>query len=80
MTEATIIINGQTLTEAQSMTMRVSISSHIVQMSLEGALGEDAMGEALRKLYFERSAEIIKLIGRSSPPPQDRALGTTSEP
>lgn len=66
MSEAHIIINGVTLTEPQSMALRVAITGHLVQMSLEGALGEDATGEAIRELYFQRSAEVARLLNGSA--------------
>jgi hypothetical protein len=62
--EPNIVINGTTLSEPQSMAARVAVESYIMQMAKPGALGDDAAGEAVRKGYYSRSAEVaILMIG-----------------
>lgn len=63
MSEANIVINGQPLTNAQAMTLRVAIGSFASEMSHRGALGEDANGEELRHLYCKRAREIEQIFG-----------------
>jgi DNA-binding beta-propeller fold protein YncE len=57
--EAKIVINGQELTEAQSMTMRVSIETFYAFLSdTSTALGSDPHGVALSSAYRNRMDEI----------------------
>ena len=60
--EARITINGQPLTTAQSMTIRVALSLFLMDMNNESALGGDATGEDIRQNYLARGREIFKLI------------------
>lgn len=63
--EANIVINGVTLSFAQSMTLRVALSSFLLEMRDPNALGNDAHGTAMTHLYAARSEEIIQLIFRN---------------
>jgi len=67
MSEPTITVNGVTLSESQAMAMRVAITAHLDNMSNEGALGDDEVGEAIRKAYYARSAEIVRMMLDQSP-------------
>ena len=62
MNEPKITINGQPLTDAQAMTLRVAIGSYTIDMSETHALGEDASGERLRKEYLARLQKIQQLL------------------
>ena len=55
--EAHVVINGVTLTEAQSMAVRVAIESFDSGLRADG-LGKDEMGVAMASAYMERIAEI----------------------
>lgn len=55
--EAHVVINGVTLTEAQSMAVRVAIESFDSGLRADG-LGNDEMGVAMAKAYIERIEEI----------------------
>ena len=63
--EADIVINGVKLTFAQSMTLRVAMSSFRSEMSEEDALGNDGHGKFMAEAYAKRSDEIIELIFRN---------------
>jgi hypothetical protein len=60
--EASIIINGRTLTEAQSMALRVAIGDMVWRMSDLDALGTDTNGRAMTQAYLARAREIERLI------------------
>lgn len=60
--EPIITINGVTLTTAQSMTLRVAISSFNMDMSVPKALGDDIQGLEMAKLYHTRSSEILSFM------------------
>lgn len=60
--EARITVNGQPLTTAQSMTIRVALSLFLMDMNNESALGGDATGEDIRQGYLAAGREIMKLI------------------
>ncbi|KKM78456.1 hypothetical protein LCGC14_1359840 [marine sediment metagenome] len=51
MKESTITINGQTLSSAEAMTIRVAVESLSMSLVEEG-LGEDEMGLSLTKGYL----------------------------
>lgn len=57
MKEAHIVVNGVTLTEAQSMAVRVAIESFDSDLRADG-LGKDETGAAISKAYMERIEEI----------------------
>ncbi len=63
MEEADIFINGVKLTPAQSMTVRVAISS--LQMSLQEGLGDDEHGRAMTSRYQKACREINSAILRN---------------
>lgn len=67
MSEPVITINGITLTEAQAMTVRVSVTNFRSRMDSRGALGKDETGEAIRQGYLARSTEIVSLMLTPSP-------------
>lgn len=62
MKEPKIAINGNLLTDAQALTLRVAIGSYAIDMAETHALGEDASGEGLRKGYLARLQEIQTLL------------------
>lgn len=53
-----ITINGHELTESERMTMFVAIQSFGNEMLKEGALGNDEMGESIRKGYLQNIRNI----------------------
>lgn len=63
-TEANIVINGEELSYAESMTLRVAINSFLSEMQHSG-LGDDEVGKALSKSYIHNSKEIIKKIHKN---------------
>lgn len=63
-TEANIVINGEELSYAESMTLRVAISSFLSEMKHSG-LGNDKTGKAISEGYIRHSKEIIKKIHKS---------------
>jgi hypothetical protein len=67
MREPIITINGTTLTEAQAMTVRVSVTHFQGRIDRPEALGEDETGEAIRQGYLARSTEIISMMLTPSP-------------
>lgn len=60
--EAHVIINGQELDYAQSMALRVAVTSFLSDMQHNG-LGEDETGKAIAEGYIRNSIEILKKIG-----------------
>ena len=66
-TEATITINGKLLTKAQSLSVRVAVSSFIHDLHYVG-LGTDQHGVNMTDEYLSRCREIEPLIkGRCRP-------------
>jgi len=69
--EPEITINGQKITNAMAMTIRVAIESFAQSINSEG-LGHDEHGLEMVRLYNERIHEIrslmhnVKLTGRGS--------------
>ena len=59
--EADIIIDGQILSAAQSMTLRVALETFA--MSLQEGLGDDAHGINMASAYLARVVEIRKFMG-----------------
>jgi len=63
MDEPQIAINGEPLTTAQAMAVRVACSSYFDEMaSNPDALGEDDHGRRMTALYAERLGEVIGLM------------------
>lgn len=60
--EARITINGIPLTFAQSCTLRVALNSFMSDMSKPAALGTDARGLSIQKLYRNHSSDMLNLI------------------
>ena len=56
-----VIINGIELSPAQITTLRVAISSFIVDLKNEG-LGDDDHGKKITALYIERAQEIEHIL------------------
>ena len=56
MKEAKIVINGQTLTVAQSMALRVAMGMTLFEC------GDDEMGRKMQAGYLDRAGEVLKLI------------------
>ena len=65
-TEADITINGVTLDLGQSMTLRVAVSSFLMQMSEPDALGDDESGRAIASGYTTKLRELIELLHREN--------------
>jgi len=61
MKEAIITINGQLITDAMSMTLRVALEGFASDLSHNG-LGEDDLGMEMVKLYRARISEIRSLM------------------
>ena len=59
--EPRITINGTELTAGQSMTVRVAISSFIINMQSDG-LGDDEHGKIMTAAYLERAREVEGLL------------------
>lgn len=57
MNEPIITINGKVLTTAQALTIRVAVSSFLMDMREEG-LGDDDHGKKMAGLYIERASEL----------------------
>lgn len=60
MTEAAIMVNGRLLTPAQSMTVRVALSSFVMEMREPNALGSDEHGTEMARLYADRALEVLQ--------------------
>lgn len=61
MSEPVITINGQRLTEAQAMTMRVALGYFHIGITAEG-LGNDPAHRAIRDGYLQVMAQIFPLM------------------
>lgn len=59
MKEASIVINGKILTEAEAMTVRVALESFSDSLNAEG-LGEDNTGKEISELYKSNIVNIRK--------------------
>ncbi len=59
--EAVIVVNGTTLTVAQSMALRVALENFASDLRDHG-LGEDDHGREITRLYLARLDEIRALI------------------
>lgn len=64
MRETRITIGDNCLTEAQSMTVRVAVTSFQWEMADIDALGDDDEGRAMVRAYRERLAEIVPMLVR----------------
>ena len=60
--EAKIVINGQELNLAQSMCLRVAVTSFHADLGQPNALGDDEVGQSIAKGSRERCEEILDLI------------------
>lgn len=65
MEEATVIVGGQLLTLAQSMAMRVGMTTFLHLMEQPKALGDNEVGEELRSKYVTAATEIVRIISQS---------------
>ena len=59
--EAIITINGMTLTVGQSLTVRLAVSSFVLELTKNG-LGNDPHGEEMAKLYLARAGEVREMM------------------
>lgn len=59
--EATVTINGITLTTAESMTLRVAIASFLTDLSANG-LGDDEHGKFMKDAYMRTGSMIQQLL------------------
>lgn len=78
-TEPKITINGKDLNQAQAMAVRVAISSFQTEMAPDGALGEDAAGEAIRQGYSSRISEVLTVMLGETPAGRKAALAAISD-
>lgn len=62
--EASIIINGVPLTDAQVSTIRLALSGYANDLSERG-LGDDEHGKFMTAAYLSRIAEMESLIYRN---------------
>ena len=62
MSEPIIVINGNKLTNCQSMTIRVAIEQFAIDLKEENALGEDETGKQIAQGYKRNITEIRKYI------------------
>lgn len=66
--EARIAINGRPLTGGQSMAVRVAVVHYLADMLADpDALGEDAHGRRMTRLYADRLKEVAEIIGAKTP-------------
>lgn len=63
--EAEITINGQSLTFAQAMVMRVALSSFLSELR-ENGLGNDEHGKAMTAAYLARGNEVMRVMNDNS--------------
>lgn len=66
MSEPSVTINGQFLTEVQAITVRCAIEGFASLLTEEG-LGDDAHGKAMVAGYLQRISEIREMIFRGRP-------------
>lgn len=59
--EACITINGQNLSEGESMTVRVALNAFYLELIQHG-LGEDEVGIAVCDGYLQNITTILKVI------------------
>ena len=62
MNEPPITINGTTLTQGQAMTLRVALTTFLMEMSEDDALGADESGKALARAYEDSGWSVLRLI------------------
>jgi len=60
--EPRIVINGQALSDAEAMTIRVALESFASDMSEPDALGDDTHGRTMVKLYLRAVDDIRQKI------------------
>ena len=62
--EPQITINGQPLTEAQAIAVRIAVTDLLSQIGLgEQPFGDDEVGAKMEALHKERLTEVIKIMG-----------------
>ena len=59
--EPLIVVNGITLSEGQSMAVRVAVTAFILDME-ENGLGDDEHGTKMAQLYIDRLREVNSII------------------
>lgn len=59
--EARIQINGRDLTEGESMTIRVAITSYLQDIQFNG-LGEDEAGRSMARGYIDNCHSVLRKI------------------
>lgn len=70
--EAHVVINGGTLSDPQSLTLRVAIGDFLARMRDPEALGSDEHGRNLAKAYARIANEIQDLIFAPAPSYRER--------
>lgn len=66
MIEADITINGKALTFAESMTLRVAVSSYLMSMNEPNALGPDLQGREIAAGYARSCCSILQAMQNQS--------------
>jgi hypothetical protein len=62
MSDPVIQINGQTLNQAQALTLRVALGSFLADLSREDELGADWVGQGIRAGYLARGSEVQQML------------------
>ncbi len=60
--EPVIVINGQTLSVGEAMSVRVAVGAYQMEMTRPGALGEDAHGKAMVESYRRNLNSVTEKI------------------
>ena len=67
--EVSVVIDGVPLRIGEVMTLRVALTSFLVDMSNEGSMGDDEIGEGTRLGYQKAGIELLKLLTRTGDKP-----------
>lgn len=59
--EASMVVNGRTLSQSESITIRVALTSYLEKIN-EDSLGDDEHGEIMKNLYSENITSILNTI------------------
>ena len=61
-TDPIITINGVQLSDGEAMALRVAITAYHAQMAKPNALGNDTVGENIRKGYLSNLGRVQNII------------------
>lgn len=62
MMEANICIGTEPITQAESMTLRVALTSWLTDIAPENSLGTDQHGKFMRKAYLQHGQRVLRMI------------------